>query len=166
MFQGGVYDVQTCGDGWVKLAEEQGDGYLRLADGAILVETMQERVNEEAVLRENIVAYALQFVGNRYVAGGTDPHTGADCSGFTAYVFRQTAGICLSHSSRVQAGEGTAVQTPKPGDLIFYNRGGSIGHVAIYIGGGQIVHASTEKTGIKISKWDYKTPAKIVDVLS
>ena len=91
---------------------------------------------------------------------------GADCSGFTSYVMRHAAGVSLSHSSAAQAGEGRAVSEPKPGDLVFYSSGGRINHVAIYLGNGQIVHASTEKTGIKISNLTYRTPAKIVDVLS
>ncbi|MEG0689584.1 MAG: NlpC/P60 family protein, partial [Hungatella sp.] len=65
-------------------------------------------------------------------------------------------------------GEGRTVKSgnPKPGDLIFYSGGGRINHVAIYIGSGQIVHASSAKTGIKVSKWNGRTPARIVDVLS
>ncbi len=164
--RGQIYDVKVDGDGWVKLLGGDVSGYVQLSDGVILAETTQETVNEEACLRGNVVQYALQFVGGRYVWGGTDPHTGADCSGFTSYVMRQIAGVSLSHSSRAQAGEGRAVSEPKPGDLVFYSDGGAINHVAIYIGNGQIVHASTAKSGIKVSTWNYRKPAKIVDVLS
>ena len=111
--------------------------------------------------------YALQFVGNRYVWGGTSLTNGVDCSGFTMQVMAQY-GVRLSHSSRAQANEGTTISTSelKPGDLIFYGRGGgSINHVAIYIGGGQIVHASNKRDGIKISNYMYRTPVKCVRVL-
>ncbi len=161
-----VYDAKAAGDGWAEITSGSGKGYVRLSDGAVLLEVTQETVNEEAVMREKIVNYALQFVGGRYAWGGTDPHTGVDCSGFTAYVMRHAAGISLSHSSRAQAGEGRRVNAPKPGDLIFYSGGGTIDHVAIYIGNGQVVHASSRKTGIKISAWDHRTPVRIVDVLS
>lgn len=161
-----VYDVRSYDDGWAEIASDSAEGFVRLSDGAVLIEVTRETVNPEAVLREKVVSYALQFVGGRYVWGGTDPHTGADCSGFTAYVMRHAAGVSLSHSSRAQAGEGRKVKTPKPGDLIFYSNDGEINHVAIYIGNGQIVHASSEKTGIKVSPWNKRTPVKIVDVLS
>ena len=110
--------------------------------------------------------FALQYVGNRYVWGGTSLTNGIDCSGFTMQVMAQY-GVRLSHSSRAQANEGTTISTSelKPGDLIFYGRGGSINHVAIYIGGGQIVHASNKRDGIKISNYMYRTPIKCVRVL-
>lgn len=164
--RGQIYDVKVDGDGWVKLLDEEVSGYIRLSDGVILAETTQETVNEEARLRGTVVQYALQFVGGRYVWGGTDPHTGVDCSGFTSYVMGQIAGVSLSHSSWAQAREGRTVSEPKQGDLIFYSDGGVINHVAIYIGNGQVVHASTEKTGIKVSTWNHRKPVKIVDVLS
>lgn len=123
--------------------------------------------NRKVELRNSIVNYALKFVGNRYVYGGTDPNTGADCSGFTGYVMRNSAGVYLNRTSTDQSGQGTAVSASeiRPGDLVFYGNGSSINHVAIYIGNGQIVHASSEKTGIKISNWNYRTPVKIRNVL-
>lgn len=161
-----VYEVTAYEDGWAQIRDGAVKGYVKVSDGAILVETTQEKVDETAERRNQVVQYALQFVGRPYVWGGTDPHTGTDCSGFTSYVMRNAAGIYLSHSSRAQAGEGKSVKMPKPGDLVFYSHGGSIDHVALYIGNGQIVHASTEKTGIKVSVWNYRNVAKIVDVLS
>lgn len=80
----------------------------------------------------------------------------------------QKYGISLSHSSRAQANEGTKISASdlKPGDLIFYGNGkGNINHVAIYIGGGQVIHASSPKTGIKISSYKYRTPVKCVRVI-
>lgn len=166
VLQGETYDVISYGDGWAKIRTDSSQGYLRLNGQATMVETTKEKVDKEARLREEVVNYALQFVGNRYVYGGTDPHTGVDCSGFTAYVMRHMAGISLSHSSAAQAGEGKKVSNPQPGDLIFYSNGSRINHVAIYMGDGQIVHASSAKTGIKVSRWNSRTPVKIVDVLS
>lgn len=123
-------------------------------------------VKAKADARQNVVAYALQFVGGKYRAGGNDPHTGADCSGFVKYVMEHAAGISMNRSSRSQATQGHKITSNdmQPGDLIFYGKGSSISHVAMYIGDGKIVHASTERTGIKVSKWNYRTPIKIVSV--
>lgn len=111
--------------------------------------------------------YAKQFVGNRYIYGGTNPNTGADCSGFTSYVMRNAAGVNLSHSSSAQAGEGRVISAEeiRPGDLVFYSQGRRINHVALYIGDGQIVHASNPTNGILISRWNYRTPVRVVNVL-
>lgn len=103
----------------------------------------------------NAVAnYALQFVGNPYVFGGTSLTNGADCSGFVMSVY-QNFGINLPHSSSADRKVGYAVEgglaAAQPGDLICYS-----GHVALYIGNGQIVHASTAKTGIKVSDAAYR----------
>lgn len=166
VYESQIYEVKSYDGGWAEIVADSAEGYVRLSDGAVLVEVAQEKVNVETLFRAQVVNYALQFVGGRYVWGGTDPHTGADCSGFTAYVMRHAAGVSLSHSSGAQAGEGRKVKTPEPGDLIFYSKNGTIDHVAIYIGSGQVVHASSEKTGIKISSWNHRTPVKIVDVLS
>lgn len=123
-------------------------------------------VQAKADARQNVVAYALQFVGGKYRAGGNDPHTGADCSGFVKYVMEHAAGISMNRSSSSQATQGHKISSNdmQPGDLIFYGSGSSISHVAMYIGDGKIVHASTERTGIKVSKWNYRTPIKIVSV--
>lgn len=117
--------------------------------------------------RQNLVNYALQFVGGRYVAGGNDPHTGADCSGFTRYVMQHGAGVSLNRSSSSQATQGRTVSASEmqPGDLIFYGNGSRVNHVAVYIGNGQIVHASTYRTGIKVSQWNYRNPVRIASVL-
>ena len=111
--------------------------------------------------------YALQFVGGPYRAGGNDPRTGVDCSGFVKFVMQNGAGIGMNRSSATQATQGKAISANQmqPGDLIFYGSGSHINHVAMYIGNGQIVHASTYKTGIKISNWNYRAPVKIVSML-
>lgn len=105
----------------------------------------------------SIASYALQFVGNPYVSGGTSLTNGADCSGFTQSVFKHF-GISIPRTSGEQAGGGKSVSLSEiqAGDIIYYG-----GHVAIYIGNGQIVHASTQKTGIKVSSYLYRTPISV-----
>lgn len=107
----------------------------------------------------SVANYALQFVGNPYVYGGTSLTNGTDCSGFTMSVYKNF-GVSINRTSRAQASNGRAVSTDEvqPGDLIFYKNGSTIGHVAIYIGNGQVVHASSRKTGIKVSNMNYRTP--------
>lgn len=107
----------------------------------------------------DLANYATQFVGNPYVYGGSSLTDGADCSGFVMAVYAQF-GYSLPHSAGAQSGYGTRVDTSslEPGDILFYGYDGSIEHCAIYIGGGMIVHASTEETGIKISSAFYSTP--------
>lgn len=109
---------------------------------------------EGLALGQQIASYACQFVGNPYVYGGSSLTNGTDCSGFTMAVYAQF-GYSLSHSSAVQMSQGTAVSLDavQPGDIICYS-----GHVGLYIGGGQIVHASTESTGIIISNMYYTSP--------
>ena len=125
-----------------------------------------EAAEATANARQNLVNYALQFVGGPYRAGGNDPRTGADCSGFVRYVMQHGAGISMNRSSGSQATQGHAVNSSQmqPGDLLFYSGGSGINHVAMYIGDGKIVHASTYATGIKISKWNYRNPVKIVSM--
>ena len=125
-----------------------------------------EAAEATANARQNLVNYALQFVGGPYRAGGNDPRTGVDCSGFVRYVMQHGAGISMNRSSGSQATQGHAVNSSQlqPGDLLFYSRGSGINHVAMYIGDGKIVHASTYATGIKISKWNYRNPVKIVSM--
>ena len=127
-----------------------------------------EAAAQTASARQNLVDYALQFVGGPYRAGGNDPHTGVDCSGFVRYVMQHGAGISMNRSSGSQATQGHAVNSSQmqPGDLLFYAGGGGINHVALYIGDGEVVHASTEKTGIKTSPYNYRKPVKIVSLLS
>lgn len=166
--------VETLDDGWVEVSIDGEEAYVseefvtvkETLDTAI---TMSELLYGQGVsdVRVDLCEYAKQFVGNPYVWGGTSLTKGADCSGFVLSVFKKY-GITLSHSSRAQANEGTkiSISDVKPGDLIFYGNGsGTINHVAIYIGGGQIVHASSPKTGIKISKYNYRTPVKAVRIL-
>lgn len=110
-----------------------------------------------------IVSYAQQFVGNPYRYGGNSLTSGIDCSGFTQQIMAKF-GYSISRTSNSQSGDGRAVSTSnlRAGDLVFYGDGGSIDHVALYIGGGQVVHASNSapypRGGIKISNVNYRTP--------
>lgn len=101
-----------------------------------------------------IANYALQFVGNPYVSGGTSLTNGADCSGFTQSVHKHF-GISIPRVSRDQAksGKSVSISAIQAGDILYYGN-----HVGIYIGNGQIVHASNERTGIKVSNYTYRTP--------
>ena len=116
--------------------------------------------NSGSASGSSIAAFAQKFVGNPYVYGGTSLTNGADCSGFTQSVYRNF-GICIPRTSSEQSGSGrsVSVSSVQPGDLIFYAKNGSINHVALYIGGGQVVHASNPRTGIRISNMYYRTPS-------
>lgn len=102
---------------------------------------------------QDIAKFACKYIGYPYVAGGTSLTNGADCSGFVMAVY-QAFGYSLPRSSYAQSSAGRAVSysEAQPGDIIYYG-----GHVGIYIGNGQIVHASTERTGIKITSATYRS---------
>ena len=106
-----------------------------------------------------VVNFATQFLGNPYVWGGTSLTNGADCSGFTQSVFANF-GISIPRTAAAQASSGTPVSLSdiQAGDLLFYSNGSGIGHVTIYMGNGQVVHASNSNTGIIISDYGYRTP--------
>ncbi len=159
---------------WVKVAIDDQTAYIAAEFVAIEEKldtaiTMTELLYGQGVsdVRVELVEYAKQFLGNRYVYGGSSLTKGTDCSGFTMSVFKKF-GVSLSHHAASQAKEGTKISASElqPGDLVFYgNSKGSINHVALYIGGGQVIHASSPSTGIKISKYNYRTPVKCVRVL-
>ncbi len=153
-------------DGWVKININNNIGYVSaefvnvhnsLPEGLTIKELSYGGAVSDKVIE--LIEYAKQFLGNPYVYGGTSLTNGTDCSGFTMRIFGQF-GYSLNRSSGAQSYNGTPVSLSeiKPGDLLFYSYGGSIGHVAIYIGNGQIIHAGTERTGICIGNAYYQTP--------
>lgn len=160
-------------DGWVEVNVDDETGYV--ASEYVTIEkdlptakTMMEVKYGEGVtdVRVSLVQYALSFVGNRYVWGGTSLTNGVDCSGFTMQIYAKY-GVSLPHSSKAQPSYGTKISSSEaqPGDLFFYGSGKSISHVAIYIGNGQIVHASNKRDGIKISNAYYRSPICVVRYL-
>lgn len=176
------YSVIQQMDGWVQIELDAGDGesdaaYISTRDNnvevryaleeAIKFSPVEEKANKESSLRSKIVNYAVQFVGNPYVWGGTSLKKGADCSGFTQSVLRNF-GISIPRVSRDQAKTGRAITQSemRPGDLVFYtSSGGVVNHVAMYIGNGQVVHAASRRSGIKISTWNYRKVYKIKNMI-
>lgn len=161
--------VEIMDNGWVKFLLDDEEAYVsgdyvdveeRLEKAVTLTELMYGQGVSD--VRVDLVQYAKQFVGNPYVWGGTSLTKGADCSGFTLSIYKKY-GVSLPHHAASQAQMGTKVDysSAQPGDLVFYAKNGRINHVAIYIGNGQVIHASSPKTGIKISSWNYRTPAGI-----
>ncbi len=159
--------VEIMDNGWIKFMLDNEEAYVsgefvdveeRLEKAVTLTEIMYGQGVSD--VRVDLVQYAKQFIGNPYVWGGTSLTNGADCSGFTMSIYKKY-GVSLPHHAASQARLGTkiSISEVQPGDLIFYAKNGSINHVAIYIGGGQVVHASSPKTGIKISSINYRTPA-------
>lgn len=164
--------VETLED-WIKVSIDGEEAYVAaeyvtVKDSLGTAVTMTELLYGAGVsdVRVELVEYAKQFLGNPYVWGGTSLTKGADCSGFVLSVYKKF-GVKLPHFTGSQAKLGTKIKTADllPGDLIFYSKNGTINHVAIYIGGGQVIHASSPETGIKISKYNYRTPAKCVRLL-
>ncbi|WP_314723468.1 SH3 domain-containing protein [Enterocloster bolteae] len=178
------YHVVRQMDGWVQIeldttgeGEETDGAYISTRENnvevryalaeAIKFSPLEVQAGQAGSLRNRVVNYAVQFVGNPYVWGGTSLTNGTDCSGFVLSVMRNF-GVSLPRTSIAQSGVGTAVSSSEmqPGDLVFYANGsGTVNHVAMYIGNGQVVHASSRKTGIKISTWNYRTPKTIRRVL-
>ena len=128
----------------------------------------EEAPSTNAGLREQIVSFALQFVGGNYVWGGNDLYSGVDCSGFTQQVLGNF-GISIPRTAGAQSVSGPQISMSEiqPGDLLFYSGDGDygIGHVSMYIGNGQVVHASTPSTGIIISDVNYRQPTSIVNYI-
>ena len=139
--------------------EKAGEAFVAELTEDDTAEDTEEVLSEEE-LRQQIVDFALQFEGNPYVYGGTSLTNGADCSGFVMSVFAQF-GYSLPRVAADQYYQSAKknVADLEPGDLVFYGSG--ISHVALYIGNGQIIHASTSASGIKISNYDYEAPVGV-----
>ena len=148
-----VTDEQT--PGWAKVETSDGEGYIS-TEYAEVADTYQyaekpEVESAQSSSGSSVISYASQFLGNPYVWGGTSLTNGVDCSGFVMQVYAHY-GISLPHSSSAlrSVGRGVSYSEAQPGDIICYS-----GHVALYIGGGQIIHASNPSDGIKISPATY-----------
>ena len=133
-----------------------------------VAEEEQARLAEmTSTKRQEIVNYALQFVGNPYVYGGTSLTNGTDCSGFTMSVYAHFGyGLPRTAAAQMQGLSSVDLSSIQPGDLLFYRgKDGSIGHVTMYIGGGQVVHASSSTTGIIVSSVGYRTPCAAARII-
>ncbi len=161
-------------DGWVKIMLDDEEAYVS-ADYVNIAKKIDRAVTQTELVygkgvsdvRVDLVNYAKQFLGNPYVWGGTSLTNGADCSGFVLSVFKKY-GVSLPRTSSAQSTVGTKVSLGEamPGDLVFYAQNGRVNHVAVYIGNGQVIHASNPRSGIKISNVSYRTPYSVRRVLS
>lgn len=149
----------------VSLTSENYDEY----EGVVASQEFQaqQRAERAQQRRQTVIGYALSFLGGRYVYGGENPYSGTDCSGFTRYVLSHAGGVYINRTAAEQAQQGreVSIDEAKPGDLIFYSNGSRVNHVAMYIGDGRVVHASNERNGIMVSRWNYRTPVHIRNIL-
>lgn len=165
---------------WVKVSldsEDSEDGtvgyiakeFVDLSYELIKANSLEELIYGSGVSskRVNLVNFAKDYLGYRYVWGGNSLKYGVDCSGFTQQVYKNF-GLYIPRTSRSQAASGTKVSSSnvKPGDLVFYGSSSYINHVAIYIGNGKVIHASNKRDGIKISNMYYRQPVKCVRYIS
>ena len=145
--------------GWTTV--KYGGAYCYVSSQYLSVTKPEEQVSGSTTTGtttgQSVVNYAMQFKGNPYVWGGESLTKGVDCSGFTMKVYEHF-GYKLPHSSTAQRYEGTAVSwnNKQPGDLICYQVVNGVGHVAIYIGNNQIIHAGSTSTGINVRNADYR----------
>ncbi|MFR3530712.1 MAG: SH3 domain-containing protein [Lachnospiraceae bacterium] len=154
-------------DGWVKIMLDDEEAYVS-ADYVDIAKKLDRAVTQTELIygkgvsnvRVDLVNYAKQYLGNPYVWGGTSLTSGADCSGFVLSVFKTFLSGTEHHGI-----EGEPFEA-QPGDLIFYAQNGRVNHVAIYIGNGQVIHASNPRSGIKISNATYRTPYAVKRVLN
>ena len=163
-------------NGWSRVNYNGQEAYIN-SDYLTTEEPVQESSDDETVsvgsssetssLGQEIANFALQYVGYPYVYGGNSLTNGVDCSGFAQQVYLHF-GYSITRTAQAQAGDGTPVSLDslQPGDLVFYaDDDGSIGHVTIYIGGGQVVHASNPYYGIIVSEINYRTPVWAVRII-
>jgi cell wall-associated NlpC family hydrolase len=155
-------------NGWSRVNYNGQEAYIN-SDYLTTEEPVQESSDDETVsvgsssetssLGQEIANFALQYVGYPYVYGGNSLTNGVDCSGFAQQVYLHF-GYSIPRRASIQATVGTSVSISnlQPGDLVFYGDSTGVGHVTIYIGNGQVVHASTPTKGIIISDMNYRTP--------
>lgn len=154
-----------------KVAIDSVEGYIYVSEDVELRYTLPTAILLYTTVEKtqmDMVEFAIQFVGNPYVWGGTSLTKGADCSGFVQSIYKEF-GITINRTARAQAKQGQEVsyEEMQPGDLIFYDHGsGSIDHVGMYIGNNQVLHASNKRDGIKISKANYIRPVLIKRILN
>ncbi len=150
------------------MLSEASDNYDQY-EGVVRSQEFQEEQRRERATprRQSIRAYALSFLGGRYVWGGENPYSGVDCSGFTRYILSHAGGVYINRTAAEQAQQGreVSIDEAKPGDLVFYSNGSRVNHVAMYIGDGRVVHASNERNGIMVSRWNYRTPVHIRNMI-
>ena len=172
------YDIRSVQDGWIEIlfgVDEFGEdlvGYISAdyADyGYYLDEAVEwHPLSEEDLFRLEIVNFAMQYLGGRYVWGGQTLGVGVDCSGFVKAVYAHF-GIYLYRCSYEQVNNGRHItrEELRPGDLIFYKTTGTgrISHVAMYIGNGQIIHARSPQKGIVINNYNLYAPVAYVNVI-
>lgn len=164
-----VVEDDTIGEEWIKILVSNTEGYVSAEYVTVdyqLKKAVSEYtltvggVNGVSATRANMVAYAKQFLGNPYVWGGNSMTNGVDCSGFVKNIYAHFGITLRNRVSRYQATEGWSVSLNNllPGDLVFYSSGGTVTHVAMYIGNNQIIHASNPRDGIMISPMYYQYP--------
>lgn len=154
-----VVRTSVRSDGWSQVKYGTATGYIR----SDLLTTTNPNPSSSEVTGAAVVQYALQFEGNPYVYGGNDLVNGVDCSGFTQQVYKHF-GISINRTADSQRSNGiviSSIDEAQPGDLVFYGSGGWAGHVALYIGNGKVIHASSPSVGIIISNVNYRTPMQI-----
>lgn len=171
--QGEELDIVSISDQWVEVSVDVGQDNAYVAKEFVKISfELHKAIEIEEILyglsseRAAILNYAKKFLGNRYVYGGTSLTNGTDCSGYTMRIYEKF-GFSLPRTSRQQATVGTIIKEAqlKPGDLVFYARGGSVYHVAMYAGNGKIIHAANSRKGIIISNMKYTTPYRYVKIL-
>lgn len=140
-----VYEETSTSTSYQEVSEYTEPATVKTVEEPVYVPAPQPNTD----VATSLVNFALQFVGYSYRSGGEDLYNGVDCSGFVMKVYEQF-GYSLPHNAASQSSYGSYVSLDElaPGDLIFYGYNGSICHVAIYIGNGQIVHAATSSQGI------------------
>ena len=175
--KGEELDVIAITDEWVEVGVDVGQEtafvskeYVKITYELYKAIEIDEILYGYSSERIAIVNKAKEYLGNKYVYGGTSLTNGIDCSGFMMRIY-EMFGYDITRTSRSQATQGKQISKNelKPGDLVFYGRGSSVSsiyHVAMYIGNGKIIHASNPRSGIKISNMNYTTPCRYVSILN